>query len=631
MKPTKYFNITVPELGDRPDITQVSNAIQDLEDVMAGSIEYMDAEVNQGLLTLKSPKRSTKRTGYHDGLTIMFTLKNTVGPGDITRVVVDDLPEQHTSLAFIIENTDTAIISFANNKFSFKHAPIPRSSAIDDPSTHTIATSNAVKQLNDNKVEKSINIVAGNGLSGGGTLANDVTVNLVGADDSMVVSADDVKVNTYNGVDSTSTTRPASANAVKTTYDKAVEAKKDCEAHALRTDNPHNTHKSQVGLGNVENWTVTSAVNDPSDTKYATAGAVKKVYDLANSGNTNADTKVSKSGDTMTGDLKLPNLTAHGDIFANGTVKSTGGIFDSGSRVYSPVNKPTPDNIGAVSKSGDKMTGVLKFDYDNTFIRAGREGELIFGATTPFIQSGSNYYKMYHEGFKPTPADIGAVGSRYDYLPTFDGTWGDFKNKVPAGTFTIEPTRHALLKLAGYNYGTLTVEYASAGSYKNQCVLTYVGDDTRNIQIFSNWNFDSSSNASRTFEGMWKGISDTTPIQQTNVGALKIMYRREGLIGKVWFILGNWDDTTSTSLRLNWNIDLFNVSRLFSGYQVDQSYASHCRIAGAARGWADGRGYWWDIWSLNMYPDGRVTSNTPNEFTAYSRSNGYIEIPLIKV
>ncbi|BCR31327.1 tail fiber domain-containing protein [Aeromonas caviae] len=36
-----------------------------------------------------------------------------------------------------------------------------------------------------------------------------------------------------------------------------------------------------VGLGNVNNWGATAAVNDASDTTYATAGAVKKAYDLA--------------------------------------------------------------------------------------------------------------------------------------------------------------------------------------------------------------------------------------------------------------------------------------------------------------------------------------------------------------
>ena len=45
----------------------------------------------------------------------------------------------------------------------------------------------------------------------------------------------------------------------------------------------HTHTPSQVGLGNVNNWGASGAVNLASDTTYATAGAVKKAYDLASS------------------------------------------------------------------------------------------------------------------------------------------------------------------------------------------------------------------------------------------------------------------------------------------------------------------------------------------------------------
>ncbi|MGL5676851.1 MAG: hypothetical protein ACRDDX_10590 [Cellulosilyticaceae bacterium] len=43
--------------------------------------------------------------------------------------------------------------------------------------------------------------------------------------------------------------------------------------------NPHGTTKTDVGLGNVPNYQITAAVNDTSDSKFATAGAVKLAYD----------------------------------------------------------------------------------------------------------------------------------------------------------------------------------------------------------------------------------------------------------------------------------------------------------------------------------------------------------------
>lgn len=55
--------------------------------------------------------------------------------------------------------------------------------------------------------------------------------------------------------------------------------KTDLSAHTLDKDNPHKTTRVQVGLGSVENYGVTSSVSDSSNTKYATAGAVKVAYD----------------------------------------------------------------------------------------------------------------------------------------------------------------------------------------------------------------------------------------------------------------------------------------------------------------------------------------------------------------
>lgn len=49
--------------------------------------------------------------------------------------------------------------------------------------------------------------------------------------------------------------------------------------HANRTDNPHGVTKTQVGLSNVPNWTTTSSPTDGSPSKFATAAAVKAVYD----------------------------------------------------------------------------------------------------------------------------------------------------------------------------------------------------------------------------------------------------------------------------------------------------------------------------------------------------------------
>ncbi|MGL5713090.1 MAG: hypothetical protein ACRCX2_08730, partial [Paraclostridium sp.] len=80
--------------------------------------------------------------------------------------------------------------------------------------------------------EKTVNIVAGNGLTGGGTLEANRTINVVSGNAGIIVNADNITLNTVNAINSTDTVRPASANAVKIAYDKAVsaleESRKNC-------------------------------------------------------------------------------------------------------------------------------------------------------------------------------------------------------------------------------------------------------------------------------------------------------------------------------------------------------------------------------------------------------------------
>lgn len=90
--------------------------------------------------------------------------------------------------------------------------------------------------LTSNSALKSTQIIAGNGLQGGGTLEQNRTLSIKGANDSITASSSGMAVNTYNGVNSTSTTRPASANALKITYDKLV-----------ATENTANSKLSKAG------------------------------------------------------------------------------------------------------------------------------------------------------------------------------------------------------------------------------------------------------------------------------------------------------------------------------------------------------------------------------------------------
>lgn len=133
--------------------------------------------------------------------------------------------------------------------------------------------------LQNNKVDKSITITAGKGLTGGGNLSANRTINISNADGSLVIGDDDIKVNIYDGVDSTSTKQAASPASVKKAYDRGSQGIIGINTHTEKKDNPHAVTKEQIGLGEVQNYPVTSAINDASNSKYSTAGATKTAYD----------------------------------------------------------------------------------------------------------------------------------------------------------------------------------------------------------------------------------------------------------------------------------------------------------------------------------------------------------------
>ncbi len=99
---------------------------------------------------------------------------------------------------------------------------------------------------------------------------------------------------------------------------------------------------TDVGLGNVNNWAASGAVNLASDTTYATAGAVKKAYDLAAAALPSSKADVFKSAGMLT-DLNVAAAAKPGFFqyspgavgapmsgYGHGLVVSTGGNPGSG-------------------------------------------------------------------------------------------------------------------------------------------------------------------------------------------------------------------------------------------------------------------------------------------------------------
>ncbi|MGL5538785.1 MAG: tail fiber protein [Aeromonas veronii] len=151
--------------------------------------------------------------------------------------------------------------------------------------------------------------------------------------------------------------------------------------------------KTDVGLSNVQNWPATGAVDDSSNAKYATTGAVKKAYDLAAAA-------VPKAGGVVTGVIRCTGAT--GGISIHPTSDNSTGIFngtgDGASQAKTNIQIKSWYGIGICPTAGSSLEpGLNSIWFDARTGAISTIGEL-------YAQSDK---KVYHQGFKPTAADVG--------------------------------------------------------------------------------------------------------------------------------------------------------------------------------------------------------------------------------
>ena len=136
---------------------------------------------------------------------------------------------------------------------------------------------------------------------------------------------------------------------------------------------------ADVGLGSVNNWGATSAINDASNTKYATAGAVKTAYDLA------------AAAMPKTGGIFSAGIAVNGSIFSyTGIIRSkvagttSGGIHIGGGNGYAEI------------------APMLNADTVPVWAQALRyygPDDWRIGATS----------RIFHQNYLPTAAQVGAL------------------------------------------------------------------------------------------------------------------------------------------------------------------------------------------------------------------------------
>ena len=256
MRTSSIYGVSVPELGDRADITVVSDAIMSNEDNQSGKVENMKATLNSTIIELKSECRTNKLLKYYNGLSIQFVSPVDINAGNSYNIKIDNLAEQPYNNKIDIKLGDVVVAIYGESGFVSYGTALPRSSSVESDSEVSIATSksvkiaydkgvealdkantkldagdvtenyntaekieNIIKEIQENKADKTVKILAGNGLQGGGDISESRTINIVSGIAGLVVNADNISLSLKDTYEDTSTTHAPTANALKKLYD----------------------------------------------------------------------------------------------------------------------------------------------------------------------------------------------------------------------------------------------------------------------------------------------------------------------------------------------------------------------------------------------------------------------------
>ena len=96
-------------------------------------------------------------------------------------------------------------------------------SDVDNTSDANKPISLATQTALNTKTDKTRQIIAGAGLTGGGDLSTDRTLNVASANDGITVNVDNIQLNTIDNVTTTSVTKPLSANQGKVLDEKITQ------------------------------------------------------------------------------------------------------------------------------------------------------------------------------------------------------------------------------------------------------------------------------------------------------------------------------------------------------------------------------------------------------------------------
>ena len=369
---------------------------------------------------------------------------------------------------------------------------------------------------------------------------------------------------------------------------------------------------ADVGLGSVNNWGATSAVNDTSNTKYATAGAVKTAYDLAAA-----------------------------------AMPKTGGIFSSGIDVNGPINATN----GVIrSKAAGTTSGGIHIGGGNGYAEI---APLLNADTVPVWAQALRYYgpddwriggtsRIFHQNYLPTAAQVGALASNGGILSgaltvSLAASSSGVKVETPSyprfelrATSNDDTVRRTILEMnpsgaldiitrsdAGVNNGVVTVAAGASGT------VFHTGNAPTAAQVglgsVQNWTYSNSyTGGSASKYATEKAVTDAYTALNTakasksgdTFSAQMVFSNGTNTIGgggdltKAWALFG----TAANGLGIDTNEIHQAGDHLYLG--VDSAKEVHLRIGGTVRARVNSTGLITDALTVTGGPTMKYNSTT---------------------
>lgn len=128
-------------------------------------------------------------------------------------------------------------------------------------------------------VPTSTQVIAGNGLSGGGALSGDITLNITSEDDGIIVNSDAIKLNIADDMNTDSSTRPSSAKQVKLLNEGKL-GKNEKAQSATISDSCSGNSATATKLETIRNINITGSVTGTA--QFDGSGDVNLSTELSN-------------------------------------------------------------------------------------------------------------------------------------------------------------------------------------------------------------------------------------------------------------------------------------------------------------------------------------------------------------